>query len=77
MRTKRRFPSSELSSAAPKGMTKGALETLEARRTRAFISNSRQDSAFALSLRSRLQGEGFHAYLDVHDIVKGFLPSLR
>jgi WD40 repeat protein len=40
-------------------------------RARVFLSYSRTDRAIAERLRDRLIGEGFDAYLDIHDIVKG------
>jgi hypothetical protein len=40
-------------------------------RSRVFISYSRKDLALAQALRDRLIEEGFDAYLDLHDIVKG------
>jgi TIR domain len=40
-------------------------------KTRVFLSYSRKERAFAETLRDRLISDGFNAYLDVHDIVKG------
>ena len=41
------------------------------RKVRLFLSYSRAEREFAQALRDRLIGEGFDAYLDLHDIVKG------
>lgn len=43
----------------------------QARRLRVFLSYSRHDKEFARALRDRLIVDGFDAFLDVHDIVKG------
>jgi hypothetical protein len=40
-------------------------------KTRIFLSYSRKERAFAETPRDRLISDGFNAYLDVHDIVKG------
>jgi WD40 repeat protein len=51
-------------------MAEGASHN-ETRKTRVFLSYSRTDRAFAEALRDRLLKDGFDAYLDVQDIVKG------
>jgi hypothetical protein len=50
---------------------------VEERKTRVFISYAREDLSFAATLCERLRANGFEAFIDQDDIVKGEAWKLR